>query len=362
MKKFIFIMFFVPLVNLFAQDKFVIGADWLNTTDQTRSGGGISNIHLTNNYWNLIRDLSFNFGTLAFREKSSNDIQFIKDELTKANNYGLSVELNNYHYLTNFKRWQYQIENDYDFSTHETGISTRISSSQNEFDPEVHYSNIPEREMIANHCLVLRKNEHLSGYAAKNLKFDSEIPDANSYFLKIRMAISSSVYSHTPVVNVILINKSNNVPMQRVIYADEFNDATFKEITALSFNKTPTGPSIATPDPLPINSNSIDITGVEDIDESSATNSPYEIQIYWYNQVTCYLDFIAIDNYTSNELFTGKYDDAMINYVNNYIDNPGLSIIKVRDEPPKESFLPVRYQNRRMSSLTQNTGYPGIMF
>ncbi|MDP2303140.1 MAG: hypothetical protein Q8N03_12040, partial [Ignavibacteria bacterium] len=345
--------------SLFSQqEKFIIGVDWLNPI----AGPPATNFQpLSGNYWDTAKSLGINYAALNIGEQNYNGVQLIRDELTKAADRDIKIFL--YTYKINWgtttgrpRRWMYQTEDNYDFGSHGTGVSVHQPPVNGM--PEPHWSQVNVDEQAPN-FLRLTTGIHPIGYAAEDLINDNEIPDNFHYDVKIRIRKTvSQGSSSVPVLKVVVINKTNELPQERTIFANELQQNVWKEVNAFRFYKSEIGPF--TEDNIEeqeVMYDELGILGVPDFTiVGEVTNTAYEIKVYWYGQVSCDIDYIAIDDNSSNNLHTGIHDNLIATTVNNFKDHPGLGNIKVADEPEYFNFLPVRYMNEKVQSYL-NGGY-----
>lgn len=334
------------------QDKFIIGADWLNPTYPFPR---INYAPLEQNYWDLIQSFGLNYGALNMG-RTSWGLTNIWNELNKAADRGITTFLWTYQLdYTKGRRWMYQVEDNYDFGSHSSGFSP-ITPDVN---AEPHWSQIKVNDDAPNFWR-LASGQNSAGYAAEDVLDDSLQPDGATYYVKLRIRkTGAQTGSTTPVVKVIIINKTNNLPVEEVIYANQLIRNVWQEKFLFSFYKSAIGPTITEED---FNNNvlvdSLGIIGIEDfVILGDEEYTPYEIKIYWYGQVSCDLDYIAIDDFASHKLHNGDYDSDIQIFVNDYKANPGLGNIKVNDEPSKEYILPMRYTKKKIDMYLSGTGY-----
>lgn len=337
------ILFWLLLLNISLipqQDRFIVGVDWFNSTyphpNETFTP-------LSDNYWNLAQSFGVNYVALNIGEGITNGVTLINNELTKAAERDIKVFLNTYK-INYYKprRWQYQAEADYDYLSHSTGDSLRDNAA------EPHWSKVNVDPQAKNFIRLLT-SAHSAGYAMQNIKSGSLPADGSTYYLKIRMKVAGTL-DHTQVVRVVV--SKGAVSKERIIYADEFTNTNWKEISVLSFDKTALGPDVATGITNKVINDSRDIAGVEDYTiQAPVINTDYDIAVYWYDQRDCDIDYIALDDDVSNNLFTGTQDNVISTTVNNFQNHAGLGNIKVWDEPQPENLLPVRYASEKVQEL-----------
>ncbi|MDP3831992.1 MAG: hypothetical protein Q8Q47_12020, partial [Ignavibacteriaceae bacterium] len=129
----------------------------------------------------------------------------------------------------------YQTEDNYDFGSHGTGVSVhqpRVNGM-----PEPHWSQVNVDEQAPN-FLRLTTGIHPIGYAEEDLINDNEIPDNFHYDVKIRIRKTvSQGSSSVPVLKVVVINKTNELPQERTIFANELQPNVWKEVNDFRFYK-----------------------------------------------------------------------------------------------------------------------------
>lgn len=350
MKRYFILIIVLVSNSIFAQQqsKFIIGADWLNPTYPHPY---YTYTPLSNAYWDTIRSFGLNFGTLNLNENLG--VQNVRNELNKAYNKGIDIELYSYtiNYTVRPRRWLYQIEDYYEFYEHYTGVSRRLNDSA-----ETHWSKVKDIIQWPNYW-ELNVQDDNSGYAVKNLIHDSQIPDGASYIVKLRIRKTDPTSENLPVVTIYVMKKGSGSSFQRTIYADELPNNVWREDSLFSFYKSSTGPlSFIEGENNIVITDSIFYAGVEDY-RVTTTYTPYDIQIYWHDQVSCDLDYVLLEDLESYKLHKGAYDNIMITSVNNFMNHNALTKIKIWDEPFSENFLPIRYQSRLIDNYLSNNGY-----
>ncbi len=356
MKKLFLLLFLLFCVSVYSQQsQFIIGADWLNST-----ATDWRNITLNNNYWNLIQSFGLNFGTLPLDEYSAQDVTNINTQLTNAYNHGIGIELNTYVIGNSVgwpqRRWMYQVESHYDFNNHNINQDAIDNVQTN--GAETHWSMVKNPTQVPNY-VQLSTSSYGAGLVAYGLINQNQIPDGANYYVKVRIRNRNGVTTHTPVVQVSVIGNGNTY--SGIIYADQLGNNVWEEKTAFNFNKTASGPSAPTTQSTStiVITDPLGITGVQDyIISPTPTYTSYDIQVYWYGQVDCDIDYVVVEDYASYNLNNGLYDNVITNDVNNFVNNPGLYKYKVRDEIQPEEFLTVRYENRKVQTVFNNNNHP----
>jgi hypothetical protein len=353
MKKFA-IFFLVFTFNLIPQqDKFILGVDWINPTEPDPA----SNYQLlSNNYWDLLKSFGVNFGALNIgRYNNSNGLSEINTELTQAAIRDINIFLWTYQlYPAYGRRWMYQVENNWDFNSHISGISPPPDL----VNAEQHWSQVNVNNQAPNYWRI-RAGIDLSGYIAEGLVNDSEIPDSTYYYIKLKIRKTQNISDTTPFVKVWIINK--NYPSQ-IYHTFTLTSAScsfnvWQEKYLGYFYK------IANPPYLPLEGgdnllliDSLGLAGVEDQISSTQSISPYEIKIEWFGNVSCDIDYVVIDDQKSNNLHNGNFDSILNQIVTEFGNNPGLGKIKIMDEPKKENLLVVRRTKNKLDEYLSGSG------
>ena len=342
------------------QNQFIIGVDWLNSNHNYDIG---QHTQMSSAYWSLIKDLKLNFGTLNFDViNGSSEITNIQKELDNANIHGLQIELNTgdwpFHVYAG-RRWIFQVEEDYDFTSHQTGSNY----STNDNTAELHWSLVNNNNGDTNCYRLSTQSGHQPGFAASGISHFTEIPDGINYYAKIRMRKMTNISDTTKIIAVIITNLAENKADTCIMRAnDTIGYNTWKDMFLFSFNKTALGPDEKVlPDTTRniISNDYLGICGVKDYLVQTNGYTQYDIRVYWYGQVNCDLDYIAIDDYFSDQLHRGIYDDNIRHTV---IDNfppssyPALYSFKLWDEPDSMNYLPVRYVNNKIIPSFSNGG------
>jgi tetratricopeptide (TPR) repeat protein len=323
------------------QTEFVIGAEWINKPNDI-------SYELSSNDWDNILDLGLKWGHVVYTDQT-----LATNALNTAATNGLKLILERYEFpARGGKRWQYHPE----YSGHYTSFSGRVGSVNNPSEdldgqkyPDDPNDNNRSWKAIA---------PGTAGYIAKNLVDNWWQHDSEYYNVKVRMRITSGSWNgtHTPVVTLKVVKDA--VEMTKIIYADDFGteyDFTYKEMDpSLQFYKFPTGPTLSGSDPPPMPPPA----QPKDQIQSIVTYTPYDYQVYWHGEVTCYIDYLIIDGGNSNDLFTGDHDDDINNEVNLFKSNSGLGKFKIMDEAYDYQWLPVGYVDQKIRSNVNASGYP----
>lgn len=354
-KTFLLLLFaFSSILHSQQQDKFIIGADWLNPT-YPHPGGNY--YPLSEEYWDTIKSFGLNYGALNLGRSVWGNSN-INAELDKAATNDISIFLWTFQlYQTHGRRWMYQVEDNYDFGSHISGQSIHQDPINGE--PELHWSQIKINEQAPNFWrLVL--GQHNSGYVAENVMDDDQQPDSTTYYVRLKIRKRSNISGSTPIVKVWIINK--NYPSQiyhtYTLTTDMCSYNVWQEKYLGSFYK------VAEPPYVPIENgdnivlkDSLGLTGIDDYTITTTTYTPYEIKIEWFGDISCDLDYVIIEDNASRSLHNGTYDNLICSVATEFLSNDGLGNIKVRDEAYKESLLPVRYTKRKIDTFLSGTGY-----
>jgi hypothetical protein len=343
MKAKIALLFFLLYGLIYAQNSFIIGADWLNSMKKDR----FTNIvPMSQRYWELIDSLNLNFGTLTCLDTNNGLIQNIRDILDRANAHNVKIELctvsppfieamvqNN----THLQRWMFQIEGNNDFSTHGVGIGEPDPNSPG---PELHWSLVNDGITHAN-CWNLDTSSYNAGIVVDSFNNNDTIPDGNYYYMKIKLKKVGNDITNDSVITVSLINKLNSsIHMDTVLIASDLPNDSWVEKDLFWFYQSSVGPTnVLNPDTNVI----IDYSAPIKNPSTWVTKTPFEIIIFWNGKVNCKLDYIIFENYSSSELHKGRYDNMIFAGVDKYLNKPALLYYKLWDEPDSMNYLPVRY-------------------
>jgi Secretion system C-terminal sorting domain len=92
-----------------------------------------------------------------------------------------------------------------------------------------------------------------------------------------------------------------------------------------------------------------------------ASSVSLDYRVYWPGNVTCYLDYIVVDDNTASSLFAGGYDYQINTEVNSFKTNSGLGRFKIRDEVDPGvygQYLSVGRVDQTIKSNVNASGYP----
>lgn len=175
--------------------------------------------------------------------------------------------------------------------------------------------------------------------------------------------------THSSVVTVSAVRISDGASQSQTIYADNpvfqaGDHYAYKEITAFSFNKNTSGPMMVTGQPI--------VQSIPELDQlnhpntkvsilSAPSGSAFDYRVYWNGQVSCYLDYIIVDDYNANHTFTGYYNTAINQEVNNFKGFAGLGRFKIRDEINPDyygQYLTAGYVEKIIKANVTIAGYP----
>jgi len=372
MKTFIALIFYLFTFSIRAQvipdnpGQFIIGAEHLSTFDgPSNEYWNDAPLPHSDTYWNLVRDFGLNYGGMLYYQTYDSEgftsTAKIQSEITKANSYGVKVFLWNGFLESRFpRRWIYQVENNLhdaadDFLSYGTGEITDAPNS----GAERHW--YYALDVSALNYWILRTSSHSAGDVVKNVKTDNLQPDNTHYWVKVKMRLPVLPPSATNVITVEAKNKTTGDIESGIISSSAFTTTGWKEVTVFDFEKTSGGPLLkvnGVPSSNPTSSLYGFTPGVPDYVVTSATYTPYDIRIYWHDIVDCDIDYVMIDDYDANQLYTNNYDTRMTNLVDNYKSYAAMRYFKVWDEPYAENQYPVRRMNNYIQQRLNSTGYP----
>ncbi len=347
MKKIMFLFCFFSFI-LFAQeqDRFIIGADWLNSITPHPY------YHfqdLRPEFWDTVKSFGLNYGALNMGFSAWSNTRVLT-ELDKANVRNIRIFLDTYRfYPTNGRRWMYQAEDQYDFLTHGTGEG--YNEIQNNYVPELHWSKVKIDEGVNNH-IRLNTSQYSQGYVIENLRRPSEIPDSATYYLKIGIRKTQSINDSTKICRIVIKNKTTGDSLYKILRASDIHPSDiWIEKFVFQFNKLVTGPK--SDDVIESNyelNDTLGLTGIEDyVFNEKVTYTPYEIKLYWYGEINCDIDYVVVEDSNSFRLHNGNLDYIFNNAVTPFKDDSALGNIKIMDEPHFQHFLPLRYTNTKVS-------------
>jgi hypothetical protein len=324
------ILIFSLPIYLFSQHptKFTIGAEHLSSFNDTWNYKGSH----TDAFWDTVSSFGLNFGSLYYNQYPGMDISIIKEDLHKASKHGIKILLWN---LFNFnqlpRRWLYQVEGKYYFNYVKGDTLQK---------PDIRAIRHWTKTLDNNQPNFIRfkKGEVNSGVVIKDLISKVSLPDSLFYFIKIKMRLpNAKTFPHLNVISVTVRNKlDSNLFKTFDIPADSFINNNWKEITLFRFFKAWDQP----------NSNIASKRG--DI------VTPYDIEISSAGQIDCDIDFVAIDDSLSNEIFNGSLNSRM-DELAAIFKNDNITDYKIWDEPWPENLPAVRYLNTYLQNkLNEN--------
>jgi hypothetical protein len=330
-----------------SQTEFILGAEWLNRPFQTPP-------HVPSAQdWTNIRDLGLNWGAITYR--ASDDISYANSALDGAAQNGVKVRLGRYRLHADGFRWEYHPE----YSGHYP-LTGRTGAAFAE--PSDTAKNFPDDDENSNNAWLAEVGTHSIGYMAAGLLTNTEQDDnPNSpYYLKVRMRLESGTpLNHTAVVTVSAVRISDGAQVSATIYADQFSGYAYQEITALSFLKTASS-SMSPSQQQTYSASYSQSIGPLGIPQPStqAQITAYDYRVYWPGNVTCYLDYVIIDNSPANRVFTGAYDLQFDTEVNNFKTRSALGRFITWDEAYVERSLLLGYVEQRIKAIVIPEGYP----
>ena len=179
-----------------------------------------------------------------------------------------------------------------------------------------------------------------AGYMLWNYNGRDWLESGRYYYVKFRLKINGDLTSHDQVARIECIRLSDGVALdQLVIYSDDFanvGNMTYKEFQ-LSFN--------ANRNKQPAEESSLSAmlpTG----EEMVIDYEDIDFRIYWYGEVTLWVDNIKAMNATGRTLFSGSKDTDIINEVADlhaYDSDHNTLIGFYQDEPPIWEIEPIHY-------------------
>ena len=329
MLKKIFLIVIVP-VCLFAQHptKFTIGAEHLSSFDDTWNYKGTR----SDAFWDTVASFGLNFGSLYFNQYPDVNVSSIKQDLRKANNHGIKILLwNLFNFNLSPRRWLYQVEGKYDFNYI---LGDTLQNPDKYADS--HWTKKQDKHQP--NFLRLKKGEVNSGIVVKDLKTKVSWPDSIFYYLKIKMRLpDAKTFPHINVISATIKNNLDSKLFQTFdIPADSFINDNWKEITLFRFFKAWDQPK-------------------SDVATKRGDNViPFDIEIFWNDQIDCDIDYIAIDDSLSDKIFKGSLDSRMDDLVATF-KNDSVTDYKIWDEPWSDNLPAVRYLNYYLQNrLSEN--------
>ena len=259
----------------------------------------------------------------------ANDIQLIVNNAaqysyiyTYSNSYRMQYESTGYHSDQDYPRLV-SIEGPilYDFN-HEVG----------EFYPDNDtYDNEAWRAVVPG----------TAGYLLHNYS-GSDWQDAAYYYASFRLKIEGDVSQHTPVARLLIVRNGSENRLDEQIYADDFIASGQYQEFEYYFRSTTTA----------IGSSSSGEESYENmLPEGSSSLPTYEdldYRVFWHGQVTLYVDYLAIENTTGDQLFDGNRDNNIRNEaINAHSQDPDHDTILgfYNDEPKIYEMEPIGYAN-----------------
>ncbi|MBU2446820.1 MAG: right-handed parallel beta-helix repeat-containing protein, partial [Bacteroidetes bacterium] len=354
-----FIAFFFLLSAMaFGQTDFLIGAEWLNNPARP---GGVPHVPSAQDYLN-ITDLGLNWGMAAYR--IGDDISYANATLTGAESNNIKLMLDRYQFYNaaTGQRWQYHPEYD-----HHYPIAGRTGEPF--LDNVARAYKFPDNESGTVNTWQTIAGTNSAGYIATGLIPNTEQEDNNTYYIKLRIRLTTGTpFNHTPVCSVIVFRLSDGYEQSATIYADQFSNYSYTEITAFSFYKTSSGPFLATNEEpgqkdqqeiyFPNNSAH---TGIPQPSALRVSGAAFDYRVYWPGNVTCYLDYVIIDDVGGNNTLSGNYDTEINDEVDRFKSRSGLGRFKVRDEVTPAyygQYLCIGYVDNKIKANVIPSGYP----
>jgi len=329
------------------QTEFIIGAEWLNRPNQNPP-------HVPSAQdWTNIRNLGLNWGMVGYLR--GDDVSYANTALAGAEQNQVKLILERYHFRDAVygSRWQYHLE----YASHYPSMG-RVGAARSD-NGAVRF---PDDENNANDAWRAVVGTDPSGYMATGLFPNNEQLDGAFYYVKLRIRLETGTpLTHTPVVTVSVVRLSDNYQQDSTIYADQFGDYSYREITALSYTRNISGalgpPTQQSMQQVPL-ADGIGYAGVPHYAQQQPSQVGFDYRVYWPGQVTCYLDYLIIDDYPSDLTFTGYYDGAINSEVDLFEGRAGLGRFKITDEPSVEQYLLLGHVEQVIKANVIPSGYP----
>jgi tetratricopeptide (TPR) repeat protein len=164
-------------------------------------------------------------------------------------------------------------------------------------------------------------------------------------------------FTHTPVVTIKVVRVPDNTEIaSQTIYADapEFagGDYSYKEVyPSLNYSRNSSGASANSQTSETANNLFTRVVYQQD-------TVRYDYQVYWHGQVTCYVDYIIVENNTSYYLFSNSYDNNIKNEIDKFKASAGLGKFLISTEAAFEWALPIGYVESKVKQNVNSSGYP----
>ena len=336
---------------------FLIGAEWLNYPGNT-----VTSATPTSADWTNIQDLGLNWGMISITGADS--IGRSKTRLNDAGNRSIHLNLSLGSLFSNAasgRRWQYHPEYRPNMDT-----SGRVGGVVDDLAQGA--SKLPEDSSDQYSAWRGRAGIDPAGYMISGIRRDTNEfePDGYTYYLKVRARLFDEAIppDTTRVLRVDLVDSSGTTIKRDTIRVGDFRTAgyrTYLEIPAFSFDKNQNGDTVKQ---YPPRLDQIGLASVQDFAQA-VDKSDWQYKVYWFGNVTCYLDYLIVDDVQGNETFTGVDDAALGFQVEAVKADSGLGRFKIADEPPPSMFLSVGYVERIIRghlSGTSQTFKTGVHF
>jgi len=281
---------------------FLIGAEWLNYPGNT-----VSSSTPTSTDWTNIQDLGLNWGMISITGTDSIGRSRLRLDTAYSRSIHLNLSLGRlFSKAASGRRWQYHPEDSLNMVT-----SGRVGAAVNDQNNDA--KKLPEDSSDANSAWQAVAGTDPAGYMISGIVRDPNEfePDGYTYYLKVRARLDGTIPPDTTrVLRVDVIDPSGIVEKQDTIRVGDFRPngyTKYVEIPAFSFGKNHNGDTVQQ---YPRRLDQIGLASVQDFAQA-VDKSDWQYKVYWFGNVTCYLDYLIVDDVQGNETFTGV-DDASL--------------------------------------------------
>lgn len=315
----------VPLAGLFPQDEiFPIGTGWIKNSDGSER---------EDMYWQAAEcGININVGSLRPDERQA--------VLDLADKYGMNIvsDWTGNYYIDNYKYGKHQTFESTGYNSNpeyprlremEGPILYNFDHEVGEEHPYPEYDEEPDYNGEYNSYKANAPGA--PGYLVWNISGNIWLVEGMSYYAKFRIKIDGDIGADDPVARLIIYDSSNSsILAEKTIYSSDFADVgnlTYKAIERSFY--------IPSSKQQEKEENTLYHRLPTDV-EASSSYGDIDFRVYWYGEVTMWLDNIKVMDYRGRDLFSGSRDSDIIaemQSLHSHDSNHNTLIGVYQDEP-----------------------------
>jgi len=329
-------IFFTFTATLLAQaNNFPIGTYWV----KTRTGGWVERI----DHYDQVADCGIN---IVVGGNSGHTTQAVLDA-AESNGLRIILDKTESTYIRDNKAYHYTYESD-GYEPSDNRLAQIEAPILYDFD----YEGTPIVDNDANldrsnqRITILNSAPSTSGYILRNFQGNCYLEGDKDYFIAFRLKINGNIGAHIPVARLEVWNTDAGAQLgSQVIYGDDFADVGNLQYKPFEMN---VHTQSASPPTLEEQVNKA-------LPESPAIMVNYvhvDFRVYWYGDVTLYVDNIKSMNDNGRDLLNGSRDNGIITDAQTIHTSDDLGAPTISgfyfDEPFPQEMEPMSYMSDRL--------------